>query len=420
MRPLLHVTPRRGWLNDPNGLIYHGGRHHWFFQYNPHDTLHRTVHWGHVSSEDLLEWREHPIALSPGDTYDRDGCWSGAAAATVDGVVFLYTGVAGEHQVPCVALATHDTLEVLEKFSGNPVISAPPSVGTPVTAFRDHSLRRSPTGSWKQFVCGGLQVGGGVIFRYGSQDLYAWTYEGEYLTGSVSGIPGEIWECPDVFELGTTTVVIVSVLEGDNATVWWATGVERDGRFALKVHEPLDFGDRMYAPQSYWTEDGRRLLVGWVRTHLDAVAGSSWSGALSLPRELTVCDGRLSQTPARELLAARRARDFTARDAEDRVTIEFEPEPACEVVLAEAFACRAMSVTFTDQAGLQWSIDLARLVTGASGELRLFFDVGIVEAFIDGRVGTWSNLNLRAVSRIDVGCTVDAPLGDDVTVWGLL
>jgi len=27
-RPCFHIMPREGWLNDPNGLIYHDGLYH--------------------------------------------------------------------------------------------------------------------------------------------------------------------------------------------------------------------------------------------------------------------------------------------------------------------------------------------------------------------------------------------------------
>ena len=38
-RPLFHVTPAVGWLNDPNGFSYYQGKYHLFYQpYNTHWT----------------------------------------------------------------------------------------------------------------------------------------------------------------------------------------------------------------------------------------------------------------------------------------------------------------------------------------------------------------------------------------------
>ena len=69
-RPALHFSPHKGWLNDPNGLIYHDGLWHLYFQHYPHDTVWGPMHWGHAVSRDLMHWEELPIALYPaGELY---------------------------------------------------------------------------------------------------------------------------------------------------------------------------------------------------------------------------------------------------------------------------------------------------------------------------------------------------------------
>ena len=37
-RPLFHLTPWIGWMNDPNGFSYYQGQYHLFYQYYPYDT----------------------------------------------------------------------------------------------------------------------------------------------------------------------------------------------------------------------------------------------------------------------------------------------------------------------------------------------------------------------------------------------
>lgn len=90
--PIFHLAPPAGWMNDPNGLIYFNGRYHAFFQHHPASAYQGPMHWGHATSTDMLHWQHEPVALAPGDKYDRDGCFSGSAVDD-DGVLSLiYTG----------------------------------------------------------------------------------------------------------------------------------------------------------------------------------------------------------------------------------------------------------------------------------------------------------------------------------------
>ena len=101
-RPRYHYTPERGWINDPNGLLYDGERYHLFAQHNPADTRWGPMHWAHAESEDLLSWRRLPIALFP----DALGaCFSGSAAMVNGRMCLMYTSH-GAHEQQSVAFAT--------------------------------------------------------------------------------------------------------------------------------------------------------------------------------------------------------------------------------------------------------------------------------------------------------------------------
>ena len=64
-RPLIHFTPKKGWMNDPNGMVFYNGKYHLFFQHNPDSNVWGPMHWGHTISTDLVNWEEQPIALYP-------------------------------------------------------------------------------------------------------------------------------------------------------------------------------------------------------------------------------------------------------------------------------------------------------------------------------------------------------------------
>lgn len=80
LRPQFHFTSKRGWINDPNGMVYDGRQYHLFFQHNPLDTVWGNMTWGHAVSEDMVRWTQKPHALLPYRVDRRDGTiFSGTA-----------------------------------------------------------------------------------------------------------------------------------------------------------------------------------------------------------------------------------------------------------------------------------------------------------------------------------------------------
>ena len=420
-RPTYHLTGPANWCNDPNGVIQYEGQYHVFYQYNPAGPFHGTIHWGHAVSDDLVHWEDRPIALSPSpDGPDRDGCWSGCTVIDDGTPTIFYTGGRDRRQLPCRAVATDETLDSWEKDPANPVIESPPAELDLLSSdhweaeFRDHCIWQTGD-NWYHLIGSGIADVGGTVLLYESSDLREWRFRGPILTGDWEGA-GHIWECPELLDLGEKQLLHVSNYDdvlyflgrlGDE-------GFERDG---AGTHAGLlDHGD-FYAPQSLRTDDGRLLTWGWVieARPPERQWDAGWSGALSLPRELSLSDsGELRQRPARELRDLRtdhvdlsegslddeyRSLDTSGTAVEIEAEITLEGDATFELVVRESpDGEEHTSIRYTgeevivdrEHASLDPGVasDALRMPVGSGNEnggtsldLRVFVDGSVIEVF---------------------------------------
>jgi beta-fructofuranosidase len=308
-----HIQPKRGWTNDPNGMLFRDGRWHVFFQHNPTGAFHTDIHWGHVSSGDLVRWREHPVAFGPvPGGPDRGGCWSGVCVDLGDRVAAVYSGIvtSAVDSTVCVRYATDPDLD---EWS-DPVVVATvpplPSGETPVREMRDPFLFTWHGRRWA-LVGSGLADGTSAVLLWSCDDLETWRFERVWVTPADpvlgSFALAEIWECPQLVELDGSWVLLLSIwrdnqLEGTIAAVGTLTAAN-DGspEIAVRGGHLVDEGRSLYAPQVALDPDGP-WLVGWVmqvgaptESAEDAV-----SGCLTLPRRLRVAgDTVLSRIDSR-------------------------------------------------------------------------------------------------------------------------
>jgi len=288
-RPQYHFTARRGWINDPNGLVYHNGQYHLYYQHNPFEREWENMTWGHATSPDLVHWTEHDDVLFPdrlgtmysGSAVFDDHNTSGFGTEKCPPLVYAYTADRSEREVQCMAYSLDGGM-TLQKYKGNPVIDSYDKWQTHDT--RDprlfwwtpkSSLEDGTSNTPEHWVMVLNERDGHSI--YTSSDLKEWAYQ--------SHVPG-FWECPDLFELP---------VDGNPDNTRWvmlgASNTYMIGTFDGKTFIPEGGKYRfcagtVYAAQTVsHTPDGRRIQIGWGRV---AHPGMPFNGMMLLPTELTL------------------------------------------------------------------------------------------------------------------------------------
>lgn len=305
LRGQFHFSPRRGWNNDPNGLVFFEGQYHLFFQHNPYGWGWGNMHWGHAVSRDLVRWEELGETLAPdamGPMFSGSAVvdWKNTSGFGKEGkppLVLIYTA-AGNPAVQCLAHSTDG--RTFMKFEGNPV------VGQFTPGNRDPKVFwHEPTQQWVMTLYVEEKAPNGPVVHtirfLSSPDLKTWT--------SQSTTEG-FFECPDFFELP---------VDGDAANKKWvllgASSEYRVGSFDGKAFQsetpklPGHRGRGFYAAQSFSdipASDGRRILIGWFQTE---TRGMPFNQSMSVPLELrlvSTADGpRMTFTPVEELKSLR-------------------------------------------------------------------------------------------------------------------
>lgn len=458
-RPLFHLTPLVGWMNDPNGFCWYKGQYHLFYQYHPYSRVWGPMHWGHAVSSDLLHWTYLPCALAPDTAADAGGCFSGSAVPLPDGRLMLcYTGVQPaatfrrETQAQCVAIG--DGVD-FEKSLLNPVVRhAHLPEGYSAFDFRDPKMWLEPDGTFRMVAGNRHAERQGTVVLFSSPDGLDWRFEGE-IDASCDQY-GRMWECPDFFYLDGKQVLLVSPQEmyarEEFHAGYGTVGILGDFDaenccFTRESVQPVDHGLTFYASQTTLAPDGRRIMIGWMdnwETCKEAPRRHPWYAQMSVPRELFIRDGRLMQRPVREIEGLWRD---TVRH--ERVTVQQETAlPGVSgrlldlsvVLHARDTACRRFTLRVArDEAHyIQVRCDLARgeLVFDRSRggsrrdiahtrhvraevkdgqlSLRLLMDKESIELFINGGERVVTSLIPTPLAADGITFAADAPLAISV------
>ncbi|MFD6698701.1 MULTISPECIES: glycoside hydrolase family 32 protein [unclassified Microbacterium] len=381
-RPLIHFSSARNWLNDPNGLIFHDGLYHLYFQYNPHGADHGFMSWGHASSTDLVAWQELPIAIRYTAEHEIfSGCAvfdaSNTSGLAADGAaplvaVFTLADRAAGHQSQGIASSADGGL-TWSMFPGNPVLDRGSA------DFRDPKVFRYSGARGEYWVMVAVEAMQRKVVLYRSDDLRRWEFLSEY---GPRGTAFGVWECPDLFPLPVDGdprevrwVLIVSMnpggLAGGSGTMY-VVGSFDGVRFVPDLVIPeveagaesseaelaaldwLDYGRDCYAGVTFaGLPDEDRILMAWM---------SNWDYAEQMPP--------FGIEPQRGAMTLGRRLSLVTADG--RIRLRQEPiGPALRTIAAVAEAEVRPGAPLTLDAPTPSRIRLRlRLDHGASAELR--------------------------------------------------
>ena len=276
-RPQFHFSSRRGWNNDPNGLVFHKGEYHLYYQHNPYGWDWGNMHWGHAVSKDLVHWEELPIAIYP----FRYGDWVFSGSATVDKdntagwkkgdedvIVAAYTSTGRGEAIAF----SNDRGRTFTDYEGNPVVKH---------GGRDPKLIwYAPGKHWVMAVYDEFEGKRWIAFHT-SPNLREWTFQ--------SRTEG-YFECPEIFEIPAG---------GDKSKTRWvvyaADGAYAVGAFDGKTFTPehqgkhrFNWGNCFYASQTFDNippSDGRRIQIAWGRSGHPSMP---FNQMMNFPVELTL------------------------------------------------------------------------------------------------------------------------------------
>lgn len=317
-RPNYHITPDKHWMNDPQRPFLLNGVWHYYFLYNSDHPTGNGTEWYHLTSTDLVHWKDEGVAIPK----FRNGLGDiETGSAVVD-----ENNDAGFGKAAVVAVATQqldgvqrqslfysvDGGNTFSSYDKNPVMDNPGQKD-----WRDPKIIRDQAhNQWVLVLAEGHKLG-----MYTSRDLRNWTYVSGFEQGSLGTL-----ECPDLFplnldgDLAKQTWVLMAGANGEaegrtTGTVYW-TGTWDGTRFTPSdaKHQWVDDGSDFYAAVSW--DDPRlsdtqrkesRHLIGWMNnwSYARDLPTGGWFGADSIIRDirLSTVNGKptLVSTPSKAL-----------------------------------------------------------------------------------------------------------------------
>ena len=324
-RPTFHFSPPENFMNDPNGLCQWKGLYHLFYQFRA-DGIDQ-VHWGHAVSEDLVRWKDLPVALYPDQEND---CFSGQTLVEDDRVIATYHGTQAGN---AIATASDDLLIDWKKHPENPVIPMVPldeATGAPYRVF-DPCIWKEDDG---YYALSGVFKNGersvdceGVDHLFHSTDLTNWDYVGELISTDYNTEPGEDYAVPNFWPIGNGKHMLLFFSHKRGGQYFVGDYDKSTHKFTSDYHGRLNNGPlavgSLHAPSATVDDSGRFLAIFNVKESREP---QGWSDIMTLPTHLSLReDNSLKIEPVAEMSSLRgehSVADDVTLGAGDEVVLE--------------------------------------------------------------------------------------------------
>lgn len=400
LRPRFHGMPAAGWTNECHGMTYSDGRYHLFFQKNADGPYMARLHWGHISSENLYDWREEKIAIAPGEWYDIKGCWSGCVF-TDDEITggkpnIIYTAVDYAKAMIAQAYPETDALENWVKNPSNPIINGRPSGLS--DDFRDPYFFRN--GDKAYIIVGSSKEGVGTttLHRY-DPSTKTWSNSGEqFFTGTNKATDGTFWEMPNITPMPDGRWLFTATPLGTSQgvrTIYWTGEISSEGKFVpdansssprlVEMNSREGFG--LLSPTIY-NHKGKTIALGIVPDKLPSIENwkLGWAHCYSLPREWSIAeDGSLIQKPFEGLKGLRGETMYSQSAFDLAGTADLSPVAGRSVEICGTFEVGASSFGFnvfkssSGEGKIYYNPASGEIIADFSGINRIINDNGVYD-----------------------------------------
>ena len=459
-RPQFHGMPSGSWTNESHGMLYSDGRYHVFFQKNANGPYMSRLHWGHISSENLYDWREEPIAVYPSETFDIKGCWSGCVYEDGSTPTLLYTAVDNGKARIAQATAQDNGLNVWG--DKHVVIDGRPAGLS--DDFRDPYFFEA--NGQKYIIVGTSKNGIGACTLH-HWNGSSWSNDGAiFFQGGSATQHGTFWEMPNVTAMGDGKWLFTCTPLNTSAgvrTLCWVGTIGTDGKFTPDANgvQYLEMGGisrdgyGLLSPtilSSTLHPSGSTLLLGIVPDKLPTQRNfeMGWAHNYSLPREVSLDgSGLLVQRPYSGLTGMRTDVNVNV-NGDVNGTASLAPVSGRQMELLGEFTVSSGQCGFRflksgnsyaelgyDVATGQMKLDFStlsrqdngmstmtatlpqRVNAGGTLKLHVFVDGSIVDIFINDRWAFSARLFPTDANAVDAEVFATATTAVKVSAWTL-